>query len=363
MWADEQLNPAESYAWRKWAGHHPSEPRRKKKRKKKRLPRPPRPRQGCRRLCDHQRQVPAVRSSVVTQRQVPTVHSFMLPVQFLDKVLDMPIVVQRQVLRSMVQKTVESPQLHFIDGRRHPLSLRRSSSSWSSLFSGSLRFRSCRSFFGGRCPCCAGRADSQVPPWRRPRFFFCRQARCSASWLVWLIRTVMLRHSCAWLVLLVTMQLSLEEEEEEETSSQLFTSSLGCLASWSVWSRRTFMPRHRDRFRCPRCTHLETWTFYEPLVSGTLFGACHAGGTQENLKFSGSSLRGIISMAPCIWQSLVRCILRHDSLLFQVRPWSTRVWIFLEDGFWFAFRIQFSLVRQWIHTWRQSTRPFGFHTA
>ena len=28
-----------------------------------------------------------------------------------------------------------------------------------------------------RCPCCAGRADSQVPPWRRPRFFFCRQAQ------------------------------------------------------------------------------------------------------------------------------------------------------------------------------------------
>ena len=45
------------------------------------------------------------------------------------------------------------------------------------LFSGSLRFRSCRSFFGGRCPCCAGRADSRVPPWRRPRFFFCRQAQ------------------------------------------------------------------------------------------------------------------------------------------------------------------------------------------
>ena len=35
-------------------------------------------------------------------------------------------------------------------------------------FSGSLRFRSCRPFFGGRCPCCA---------WRRPRFFFCRQAQ------------------------------------------------------------------------------------------------------------------------------------------------------------------------------------------
>ena len=34
VWAGEQLNPAESCAWRKWAGHLPSEPRRKKKRKK-----------------------------------------------------------------------------------------------------------------------------------------------------------------------------------------------------------------------------------------------------------------------------------------------------------------------------------------
>ena len=29
--ADEQLHPAESYAWRKSAGHLPSEPRRKEK--------------------------------------------------------------------------------------------------------------------------------------------------------------------------------------------------------------------------------------------------------------------------------------------------------------------------------------------
>ena len=37
--------------------------------------------------------------------------------------------------------------------------------------------------------------------------------------------------------------------------------------------------------RCPRCTHVETWTFYEPLVSGTLFGACLAGGAQDNFGF------------------------------------------------------------------------------
>ena len=124
VWAGEQLNPAESYAWRKWAGHLPSEPRRKKKRKKKKLPRAPRPRLGCRRLCDHQRQVPAVRIPVMMQRQVPTVHLFMLPVQFLDTFLDMPVLVLRQVPGLMVQKTVDSSQLQSIAGRRHSLSFR-----------------------------------------------------------------------------------------------------------------------------------------------------------------------------------------------------------------------------------------------
>ena len=55
VWADEQLTPAESCAWRMWAG---CEPRRKKKRRKKKLPRAPRLR--CGRPCALQRQVPAV---------------------------------------------------------------------------------------------------------------------------------------------------------------------------------------------------------------------------------------------------------------------------------------------------------------
>ena len=161
--ANEQLNPAESCAWRKWAGHLPSEPRRKKKRKKKKLPRAPRPRQGCRRLCDHQRHVPAVRITVVTQRQVPTVHLFMLPVLFLD----MPVAVLRQVPGLMVQKTVVRPQLPSIHGRRHSLSSSRGSSPWSRLFTRPQRFSSCCLISGGRCLCCAGRAVSPVLPWRR----------------------------------------------------------------------------------------------------------------------------------------------------------------------------------------------------
>ena len=47
-------------------------------------------------------------------------HSFTLPVQFLHKVLEMPVVVLRHVLRSMVQKTVV-PQLPSIESRRHSL--------------------------------------------------------------------------------------------------------------------------------------------------------------------------------------------------------------------------------------------------
>ena len=98
--------------------------RRKKgrKKRKKKLPWRALPRHGCRRPCDHQRRVPAVSPQtlgipVVTQRQVPTAHLFMLPLQFLDKVLDMPVEVLRQVLGSMVQKTVV-PQLPSIEGRR-----------------------------------------------------------------------------------------------------------------------------------------------------------------------------------------------------------------------------------------------------
>ena len=47
------------------------------------------------------------------------------------------------------------------------LSCFRGRSSWSRLVSRSLRFRSCCAFPACRCPCCACRADSQVPLWRR----------------------------------------------------------------------------------------------------------------------------------------------------------------------------------------------------
>ena len=117
-----------------------------RRKRKKKLPRCTLPRQGCRRLCDHQRQAPTV----------SPVYSFMLPVQLLDMVFDMSVVVLRQVLGLMVQKTVVRPQLQSIEGRRLFLSFSRGSSSWSRLFTRPQRFFSCFSISGCRCPCCSG---------------------------------------------------------------------------------------------------------------------------------------------------------------------------------------------------------------
>ena len=137
--AYEQLTPAESYAWRKWAGHLPSEPRRKKKRKKKKLPRAPRPR--CGRPCALQRQVPAAQGVLPIGSSDPvhlqsvghyccgaetSTHSAKLcrrleirQVQFLVDV-DTPVVAQRHGYGQTVQKTVLVPQVQSIEGRRPP---------------------------------------------------------------------------------------------------------------------------------------------------------------------------------------------------------------------------------------------------
>ena len=153
VWADEPLTPAESHAWRKWAGHLPSEPRSKKKRKNKKLPRAPRPRFG--RPCALQRQVPAVQG-VRAACASDSVHL---------RPLDIPVVQQRQVRGSMVLKTVVVPQLQSIEGRRHPFRDAEADhhGPCSADHGDSAVAAHC-----GRCPCCAGRADSQVLPWRRP---------------------------------------------------------------------------------------------------------------------------------------------------------------------------------------------------
>ena len=127
--ADEQLNPAESYAWRKWRGFLSSEPRRKKKRKKKKLPRAPRPRHGCRRPCDLQRQVPAALRVLRIPRQngghscsatETGTHSVLLGPGAVLGQGRCAGVAQRQGYGQTVQKTVLVPQLQFIEGRQPP---------------------------------------------------------------------------------------------------------------------------------------------------------------------------------------------------------------------------------------------------
>ena len=147
------------------------EKRKKRKKRKKKLPKTS---SGYGRPCDHQRRVPAV----------PTVHSFMLPVQFMVKVFDMPVVVLRQVLRSLVQntrgvstgavlgqgdmpvfilsdafgqtsqKTADSPQLQSIAGRRHFLPFAEQILMVQA-FQQTTEVSQLLYASGGRCPRCA----------------------------------------------------------------------------------------------------------------------------------------------------------------------------------------------------------------
>ena len=89
------------------------------------------------------------------QRLLPTVHSFILPVQLLDKVLDVPVVVLRQVRGFMVQKTVVVPQLQFIVGRRHFFRA-ADADPHGPVCSADHGDYTVAAYFGGRCPCCAG---------------------------------------------------------------------------------------------------------------------------------------------------------------------------------------------------------------
>ena len=176
LWTPAQLCRFEELAARSsdsWASLR----RKRKKRRKRKLPNSSS--SGCRRPCDCQRQVPAVRIPVVTQRQVPTVHSFMLPVQFLDKGHARCGTTTGAWFDGA--ENWAALQLHFIDGRR--LSLFVPQRQISRLFSRSQRLSSCCSISGGRCPCCACRAVSPVLPWRRSwRSHSCSSLRNRRSW-------------------------------------------------------------------------------------------------------------------------------------------------------------------------------------
>ena len=87
-------------------------------------------------------------------------------IQFIYDFWTFLFVQQRHVRGSMVQKTVV-PQLPSIEGRR--LSFRAADAHpHGPDFSADHGDSAVAAHFGGRCPSCAGRANSQVLPWRRP---------------------------------------------------------------------------------------------------------------------------------------------------------------------------------------------------
>ena len=133
----------------------------KEKRKKQKLPRA---RFG--RPCALQRQVPAVQGVRAASSSV-SVHL---------RLLDIPVVRQRQVRGSVVQKTVVVPQLQSIEGRLHSFRAAEADPHGPDC-SADHGDSAVAAHFGGRCPCCAGRADSQVLPWRRPWRSHCSSLR------------------------------------------------------------------------------------------------------------------------------------------------------------------------------------------
>ena len=92
---------------------------------------------------------------------------FMVPqTQFIDDVWTFSLCNDRYVV-FLVQKTVVVPQLLFIFGRRHSFRAAEADPHGPvcSAGHGDSAVAAC---FGGRYPCCASHAGSQVLPWRRP---------------------------------------------------------------------------------------------------------------------------------------------------------------------------------------------------
>ena len=265
------------------------------------------PKSGCRlfppscgRPCDHASgpvHPQTLGLPVVAQRQVPTVHALQFQVQFLDTVLDIPGVLLRQVPGSMVQKTVVLPKLQSIACRR--LSLHAAEAPHGPDCSADHRDSSSRSsFFWWSIPVVrAGRADSPVPPWRRRS----RSHSCSSS------------TGALWFTLQKTADIPqlLFVVDFSRRGAEADSHGLAC----SEDHRDSLVaPQHGDR--CPCCT----------VRAGQDF------------------LKSPLYLA-------VTC------LVFVVRLWSTGLWTFLGIPLRNGFRMQHSFVRQWIHVWRQSTRP------
>ena len=117
----------------------------------------------------------------------------------------------------------------------------------------------------------------------------------------------------------------------------LLPSCTRCLVSQWIHVPGSFGTNSTQFLREGDARAVRTWKpGLSPLGSGThLFGACHAGGAQENLEFSGRRLRG----SSTTWQSFVRC----SPVEFKIMG---------------GFRIQSFLGRQWIPVYVSLRRLF-----
>ena len=308
--------------------------RKKKKRRRRRLPKAPLPRGG--RPCALQRQVPAVQVVHVLEGAPASVHrqsagfpccatetwypqcyctedrlvpsgtvlgqircARVVQRQLLHLLVqktrgvsigavlgqgDMPVVILSDAFGQTSQKTADSP-VSVRSGRRHLLSFRRADPHGPG-FSADHGDSAVAACFGGRCPCCASHAGSQVLPWRRPwRSHSCSSLRnqtLSSALCIWqsLVRCssveyrildfsgrnlpdmpysavpgstvdTCLRQSSSSCFLLVAMHLALcslacrpfvadNSGDKQLALYSLFPSSgPRCATSWPVWTRRT----------------------------------------------------------------------------------------------------------------------------
>ena len=188
--------------------------------------------------------------------------------QFFDDVWTFSFVQQRQVCGFMVQKTVVVPQLQFLVGSRHSFRAAEADPH-GPVCSVDHGDSAVAAYFGGRCPCCAGRASTTLRIWQS--LVWCspveyrimdfsgrklpdmpysvlfgstvdtclRQSTSSCFLLVAMhlalcslaCRPFVADNSCSTRLLLVTKHLALYS---------LFPSSgPRCATSWPVWTRRT----------------------------------------------------------------------------------------------------------------------------
>ena len=167
--------------------------------------------------------------------------------------------------------------------------------------------------------------------------------RCPASWPVWTRRTVAVAFTR--LVFMVIMHLAL---------CSPWLAGPVCSAFWPVWTRGTVA------VACTRLVSLVIvhLALFLPFVRPMMLRIM-AGLHQENSCPRRTGNFGLFGDDVLFIYGPLYLEVTCSSCL----PEEYRVASFPGDDSRNGFCMQHSLVRQWVHAWRQSTRPFVFHTA